>query len=107
MLVGFGQKICLPVGPRCDLCSLASASPSLCPSAKKVSPRKEKLKKEQSPKIEIELESEVMPSSSEVFKVEEKVEVKEEGGLVVVKEAQVLSSVKTEVASPVKGSLGW
>lgn len=107
MLVGWGQKICLPIGPRCDLCSLASASPSLCPSAKKVAPRKEKLKKEQSPKIEIELESEVKPSSAEVVKVEDKVEVNQEGVAVVVKEEQVLSSVKAELASPMKRSLGW
>lgn len=36
MLVGFGQLICLPVGPRCDLCSLASV-PNLCPSQREVS----------------------------------------------------------------------
>ncbi|CAE6486626.1 unnamed protein product, partial [Rhizoctonia solani] len=30
LLVGFGQVICLPVGPRCDSCSL---SQGLCPSA--------------------------------------------------------------------------
>lgn len=30
MLVGFGQVICLPVGPRCDVCLLASEK--LCPS---------------------------------------------------------------------------
>ncbi|KAF8528153.1 DNA-lyase [Hysterangium stoloniferum] len=30
LLVGFGQTICLPVGPRCDECSL---SRGLCPSA--------------------------------------------------------------------------
>ncbi|ORY78466.1 DNA glycosylase [Leucosporidium creatinivorum] len=116
MLVGFGQKICLPVGPRCDLCSLASASPLLCPSAKKVAPRKEKLKKEQSPKIEIEIEGEIKPSvedtpsAAEMVQAVQKVEVEvkeEEGGSVVVKEEQVLSSVKAEVASPVKHRLGW
>ena len=30
MLVGFGQIICLPVGPRCDLCLLAKEK--ICPS---------------------------------------------------------------------------
>ncbi|EIW66237.1 hypothetical protein TREMEDRAFT_23302, partial [Tremella mesenterica DSM 1558] len=30
MLVGFGQIICLPVGPRCDICLLAKEK--LCPS---------------------------------------------------------------------------
>jgi len=33
-LVGFGQMICLPVGPRCDLCDLSAQG--LCPSAQKV-----------------------------------------------------------------------
>ncbi|GAA94731.1 hypothetical protein E5Q_01385 [Mixia osmundae IAM 14324] len=33
-LVGFGQAVCLPVGPRCDLCDLGKAS--LCPSRVKV-----------------------------------------------------------------------
>ncbi|KAN0061732.1 orotidine 5'-phosphate decarboxylase [Thecaphora frezii] len=32
LLVGFGQTICLPVGPRCDLCDVGSAN--LCPSFK-------------------------------------------------------------------------
>ncbi|MBW0517939.1 hypothetical protein O181_057654 [Austropuccinia psidii MF-1] len=31
LLVGFGQVICLPVGPKCDQCSLGE-SPGLCPS---------------------------------------------------------------------------
>ncbi|GJJ11842.1 hypothetical protein Clacol_006080 [Clathrus columnatus] len=30
LLVGFGQTICLPVGPRCDACTLSN---DLCPSA--------------------------------------------------------------------------
>ena len=30
MLVGFGQVICLPVGPRCDLCLLGKEK--ICPS---------------------------------------------------------------------------
>ncbi|KAI0925742.1 hypothetical protein AcW1_008095 [Taiwanofungus camphoratus] len=33
LLVGFGQTICLPTGPRCDTCQLISG---LCPSARKV-----------------------------------------------------------------------
>ncbi|KDN45935.1 OMPdecase-domain-containing protein [Tilletiaria anomala UBC 951] len=36
VLVGFGQVICVPVGPRCDLCDLAKAN--LCPSRRKVDP---------------------------------------------------------------------
>jgi len=34
LLVGFGQVICLPVGPRCDVCDLNTKG--LCPSAQKV-----------------------------------------------------------------------
>ncbi|EIN07891.1 DNA glycosylase [Punctularia strigosozonata HHB-11173 SS5] len=34
MLVGFGQTVCLPIGPRCDLCELPGKN--LCPSARKV-----------------------------------------------------------------------
>ncbi|CAA7260929.1 unnamed protein product [Cyclocybe aegerita] len=34
MLVGFGQVICLPIGPRCDVCDLSKKG--LCPSAQKV-----------------------------------------------------------------------
>ena len=30
MLVGFGQVICLPIGPRCDLCLLGQKK--ICPS---------------------------------------------------------------------------
>jgi endonuclease-3 len=36
-LVGFGQVICQPVGPRCDLCALGAAR--LCPSYRKVDPK--------------------------------------------------------------------
>ncbi|KAF9788117.1 DNA glycosylase [Thelephora terrestris] len=35
-LVGFGQTVCLPVGPRCDLCELNAKGPERCPSAQKV-----------------------------------------------------------------------
>ncbi|KAL5528872.1 hypothetical protein ACEPAG_4846 [Sanghuangporus baumii] len=34
LLVGFGQTICLPVGPRCDECTLSTSR--LCPSAQNV-----------------------------------------------------------------------
>ena len=40
MLVGFGQSICKPVSPRCDLCDVSARS--LCPSARIVSPKKER-----------------------------------------------------------------
>lgn len=36
MLVGFGQTICLPVNPRCDLCHLGQMEDSPCPSKRKV-----------------------------------------------------------------------
>ncbi|CAO1620649.1 unnamed protein product [Parajaminaea phylloscopi] len=36
-LVGFGQVLCVPVGPRCDLCDLGKAR--LCPSYRKVDPK--------------------------------------------------------------------
>jgi len=36
VLVGFGQVVCLPVSPRCDLCILGSTR--LCPSKQKVAP---------------------------------------------------------------------
>ncbi|SPO27901.1 related to NTG1 - DNA repair protein [Ustilago trichophora] len=35
LLVGFGQVICVPVGPRCDLCTLGGGK-GLCPSERKV-----------------------------------------------------------------------
>ncbi|THV06921.1 DNA glycosylase [Dendrothele bispora CBS 962.96] len=37
MLVGFGQTICTPVGPKCDQCTLSSED--LCPSAQIVKPK--------------------------------------------------------------------
>ncbi|KAG6835643.1 hypothetical protein H0H93_016250 [Arthromyces matolae] len=68
MLVGFGQVICVPVGPRCDLCDLSTKG--LCPSAQKASKSKSlKARKavafkaepsspfSPSPKIEIEIEA--------------------------------------------------
>jgi len=68
LLVGFGQTICLPVGPRCDSCEL---SDDLCPSARK---GKSKSKKEKvvvaavrgaGPKVEIALETEAASAASE------------------------------------------
>lgn len=35
--MGFGQVVCVPVGPRCDLCDLGKAR--LCPSYRKVDPK--------------------------------------------------------------------
>ncbi|KAF9265935.1 DNA glycosylase [Marasmius fiardii PR-910] len=61
MLVGFGQMICLPVGPRCDQCTLSKDK--LCPSAQTPKARKTKSVKIKTtmesvgrPKIELEYE---------------------------------------------------
>ncbi|KIJ95139.1 hypothetical protein K443DRAFT_683245 [Laccaria amethystina LaAM-08-1] len=61
MLVGFGQVVCLPVGPKCDSCALSTKQ--LCPSARKVGPVKSKKRKavvieDSSPRIEVALEVE-------------------------------------------------
>jgi len=60
LLVGFGQVVCLPVNPRCDLCDLPSKS--LCPSARKVVKSKTKrtvsAKTESGPEVHISLEEE-------------------------------------------------
>ncbi|GAA5938276.1 hypothetical protein JCM3775_002935 [Rhodotorula graminis] len=47
MLVGFGQEICKPVAPRCDLCDVAREK--LCPSRRVVVPSPRK-------KVKVELE---------------------------------------------------
>ncbi|KAL0062483.1 alpha,alpha-trehalase nth1 [Marasmius tenuissimus] len=59
MLVGFGQMVCVPIGPRCDQCVLSQDK--LCPSAQ--APKAKKMKK-------IKVESEAV-----------KTEVVEESGL--------------------------
>ncbi|KAF9557740.1 DNA glycosylase [Agrocybe pediades] len=61
MLVGFGQVICVPVSPRCDVCELSVKG--LCPSARVVNSKKRKAivfteVKESPPKIEITMEEE-------------------------------------------------
>lgn len=56
LLVGFGQTICLPVGPRCGECTLSIGK--LCPSAKvgkTGSPRKGRAL-QAGPRLEIKLE---------------------------------------------------
>ncbi|KAG2040271.1 DNA glycosylase [Suillus americanus] len=64
MLVGFGQTICVPVGPKCDSCTLSTKG--LCPSANTKPQRSLKKRKRQSsanlehesgPKIDIAFES--------------------------------------------------
>ena len=81
MLVGFGQEICKPVGPRCDLCDVATAK--LCPSRRVVVPSPKK-----KVKVEVELKG-------------------EEGGeplvaVAVEKEEEKLLSLRTEPADPGK-----
>lgn len=56
LLVGFGQTVCLPVGPRCGKCTLSVGK--LCPSAKvgkTASPRKGRAL-QAGPSLEIKLE---------------------------------------------------
>lgn len=47
MLVGLGQTICLPIGPRCDLCHLGQMQDSPCPSKRKVLVKQARAKKEE------------------------------------------------------------
>ncbi|KAH7890083.1 DNA glycosylase [Phlebopus sp. FC_14] len=64
LLVGFGQMVCLPLGPKCDSCTLSSEG--LCPSARTPKPSRSRtverkltvdVRAGSGPKIEIELES--------------------------------------------------
>ncbi|KAF8172076.1 DNA glycosylase [Pholiota molesta] len=64
MMVGFGQVVCLPSGPRCDACQLPSKG--LCPSARAVTSKNRKAiafistrdSQESPAKVEIVLEEE-------------------------------------------------
>ncbi|KAI8981569.1 DNA glycosylase [Pilobolus umbonatus] len=59
MLVGFGQTVCLPRGPRCDICPVSEYCPSAVKTTKKTSVKKETVyvKKEEEIKQEpVELE---------------------------------------------------
>lgn len=66
LLVGFGQTVCLPVGPRCDSCELSNG---LCPSAIKVRTKRTRplsaTRRISGPKIEIKLEEEVKMEATE------------------------------------------
>jgi endonuclease-3 len=93
MLVGFGQvryrntstsfppslitsrqTICLPVGPRCDLCELNTKGPGRCPSAQKVvNPQNRKtvvmsevVYTDLGPKVEIQVEETAIPGTSKI-----------------------------------------
>ncbi|KIK96678.1 hypothetical protein PAXRUDRAFT_825699 [Paxillus rubicundulus Ve08.2h10] len=72
MLVGFGQKICLPVGPKCSECTLSSVG--LCPSAQNGKTSKSAIrrrtpivgiKEDSGPKVEIEIET---PENSNILR---------------------------------------
>ncbi|KAF9651900.1 DNA glycosylase [Thelephora ganbajun] len=72
LLVGFGQTICLPVGPRCDLCELNTKGPERCPSAQKVVNSKnrktvvmsEVVYTDSGPKVEIKIEETAIAGAS-------------------------------------------
>jgi hypothetical protein len=129
MLVGFGQEICKPVAPRCDLCDVSTV-PSLCPSARKVilkkakeellSPSKGKRRKVDAdderncfvpiprspPKVEIAIEEGAAGVKREV-KVEEDVRMAADGlgeEVVVLEEKKV---VVKEETSPNAKALFW
>lgn len=71
----FRQTICLPVGPRCDLCELNTKGPERCPSAQKVvNPRNRKtvvmsevVNTDSGPKVEIEIEEATIPGTPTTF----------------------------------------
>ncbi|KAF8638912.1 hypothetical protein AX17_001963 [Amanita inopinata Kibby_2008] len=56
LLVGFGQTICVPVGPRCDSCLLSEKG--LCPSAKKNTKSRRRFQSSDVAKIEVAIEDE-------------------------------------------------
>ena len=75
--VTVGQEICKPVGPRCDLCNVATV-PRLCPSKQAVSPRKKtpskliKKLEEEDGKPELPIELDAKPQVKEEEELEEK-----------------------------------
>jgi len=68
LLVGFGQTVCLPIGPKCSQCQVNH----LCPSAFKESKKEKTIKKE----IKTEIKSE--KSKKKSIKKEKKTEIKSE-----------------------------
>ena len=95
MLVGFGQEICRPVGPRCDQCSLGAAK--LCPSRRTVparsSPRK-RAQLEVKEEIEVKGEEGGEPKVEIGLEVDVKLELEEGGGRV---EEEIVERVKVEI----------
>lgn len=79
MLVGFGQTICAPVGPRCDECMVGKR----CPSFKlPKSPRK-------GPRVEIKLEEETVKEGVAVVEI---TTVKSDGERVIKSDEMVVKS---------------
>ncbi|KAF6766922.1 HhH-GPD domain protein [Kalmanozyma brasiliensis GHG001] len=78
LLVGFGQVICVPVGPRCDLCSVGAAG--LCPSKREVDQKS----------VEKRVKVELLDSDGEMEVQDNWVKVKREG------EAKVKVEVELE-----------
>ncbi|KAF8589721.1 DNA glycosylase [Ramaria rubella] len=76
LLVGFGQTICLPVGPRCNACTLSVKN--LCPSAKTdvKSKSRRAAPKVALPRVKVEIEEAVVDSDSKTT-VQETVKVEE------------------------------
>ena len=79
MMVGFGQVVCLPVGPRCDICLLAKDK--LCPSRVKV--------KEGRKEVEYTFTAE---EEEGLVKLEDVSAVKRESGIEVVAEAATIET---------------
>lgn len=88
MLVGFGQEICKPVGPRCDLCDVAAAK--LCPSRRLVVP---------SPKKKVKVEVEVKGEDTGEPAVTVAMEAKEETVLSLKSEPDSGGPVRAEEVS--------
>lgn len=68
LLVGFGQVICVPVGPRCDLCDVGKAG--LCPSKRVVDEKS----------VEKRVKVELLASDDEMVVEDNWVKVKKERG---------------------------
>ncbi|GAA5978752.1 hypothetical protein JCM10908_004469 [Rhodotorula pacifica] len=88
MLVGFGQEICKPVGPRCDLCDVATAK--LCPSRRVVVPSpKKKIKLEVQVKGEEEGEPDVAVTMEEEEEKLLSIKAEPESGVIRAEEVSV------------------
>lgn len=95
-MVGFGQVICLPVGPRCDICLLGQKE--ICPS--RVKGTTAKGRKEVVYSFEEEEDVVAMGQwrwgQAKGVKSEAKVEIGYEGGLEKIKDEEPENSVEVE-----------